>query len=76
MESYSILIAEALDSYSPKRQYERILELFEAEKKLEIAKGVLSLMESFRESIKETHPLLARYIPINQLEQIELYQNK
>lgn len=76
MESYNELISEALGSYFPKRQYERILELLEAEKKLAIAKDVLSLMDSFIESIKETHPLLARYAPINQLEQIELHQKK
>lgn len=76
MQPYNELISEALGSYTPKRQYERILELLEAEKKLAIARGVLQLMDSFRESIEQTHPVLARYVPINQLDEIETNQAK
>lgn len=69
MESYSSLIAEALNAYSPKDQYERILALLQSERDLAIAKGALSMVDLFRNDIKDCHPVIARYVPINPFSQ-------
>lgn len=63
MESYECLILEALDGYTPKSRYERIMELIEKEKKLSKMEGYANLVQSVKETIAQTHPEIAVFIP-------------
>lgn len=64
MQSYSQLITEALDAYSPRGQYERILQLIENEKRLVEAEAILNAWEVFRKGISDgPHSHLLKWCP-------------
>lgn len=64
MTSFEVLISELLDESTPKRKYERVLELIEAEKELSRAKGLIEAWEIFRRGISD-RPELLKWCPEN-----------
>lgn len=65
MQPYEFLILEALDCCTPKSRYERILELLEKERQLSKMEGYANLVQSVKETIAQTHPEIAVFIPDN-----------
>ena len=55
----------ALDFHSPKKQYERLLELLEKEKQLSQALGELEAWQTFKRGISEQYQELLKWRPQN-----------